>query len=278
MFRTVKGNYDVGWEFDYKMPMARNKKMTSRIAAIAACLLMALSMGTYSYQNLMVYATVTLHGTAPIQLDLNRRDKVIDVKAVDKSGEALAEQLLDSGIKGTDFQEAVAKAEQMMQAQNKGKEGAVLPEVKCKSSDKLRALTDALHQDKPAASQPTKPSTEQATTTTTTTTTADPGNASAEVSAQGSKTDETEQPTSETSAPAETQPSSSEEDISSQGDQEEITQQDAPTEITAQGSSDTGSDVEITAQGAPAQTEPAPAPAAEEKQAPAEKEAPAEEE
>ena len=159
VFRTVVGSYEVGSEIRYGTPVNR-RRLTSRIAAVAACLLMALSMGTYSYQNLMVYATVTLDGTAPIQMDLNRHDKVIGVKAIDEAGEALAAQLLDSGIKGEHFETALARAEQMIARANEGDKISILPHVQCKSSDKIKALTDMIRQEesasKPAAgSDPT---------------------------------------------------------------------------------------------------------------------------
>ena len=146
MFRTVDGDYGIGWEFDYKVPLRSNKKLTTRIAAAAACLFMMLSMGTYSYQNLMVYATVTLHGTAPIQLELNRKDKVIGVKAIDKMGEALAEQLLDRGVRGDTLKDAVAKAEEILMAQKDKKEPSKDPKILCKSSDKLKELADMVRQ------------------------------------------------------------------------------------------------------------------------------------
>ena len=146
VFRTVVGSYEVGSEIRYGTPIGR-RKVAGRIAAAAACLLMVLSMGTYSYQNLMVYATVTLDGTAPIQLDLNRHDMVISVKAIDEAGEALAEELLDSGIKGEHFETALARAEQMIAKAHVGDEISILPHVQCKSSDKLRALTDMIRQE-----------------------------------------------------------------------------------------------------------------------------------
>lgn len=224
MFRTVNGNYNVGWEFDYKVPVSRNRKMTSRIAAAAACLFMMLSMGTYSYQNLMVYATVTLHGTAPIQLELNRHDKVIGVKAIDESGEALAEQLLDSGIKGENLEDAVAKAEQMMKAQKDNSKAAMLPQVQCKSSDKVKKLTDMLRQEEQTGSQTAAPSTEPSTAATPSATAG--SEEKPEVSVQGETTEE------ETTATT-TQPSSSDEMTSQEGQQDEMTSQES-TDMTAQ--------------------------------------------
>lgn len=229
-FRTVKGNYSVGWEFDYKVPLSSNRKMTSRIAAAAACLFMMMSMGVYSYQNLMVYATVTLHGTAPIQLELNRHDKVIGVRAIDESGEALAEQLLDSGIRGEYLEDAVAKAEKVMQAQKDGDSPrALLPQVQCKSSDKLKVLTDRLRKSE------TSPSSRQAAPskeTSGTTTTAPAATEKVDISAQ--ETEKTEESTAaETSTT--TQPSSSEEKLSGQEGQqttEDMTLQEETTEAT----------------------------------------------
>ena len=168
-FRTVQGCYPVGSEFDYRIPLRQNRKLTSRIAAVAAALFMMLSMGTYSYQNLMVYATVTLQGTTPIQLELNRKDKVIGVKAVDEKGEALAEKLLDDGIKGEGVENAVAKAERIMTARD-GKNhsaSAKAPKVKCKNSDRAKEIADKVRigQQKageadPAAGTPTETSTQ----------------------------------------------------------------------------------------------------------------------
>ena len=159
VFHKVIGTYEVGSEIRYGTPI-RRKRAASRIAAIAACLLMALSMGTYSYQNLMVYATVTLEGTAPIQLELNRHDKVINVKAMAKEGEELAERLLDSGIKGEHVRTALDRAEQIIACVSDSDKIAILPHVQCKSSDKVKALTDMISHrddpDRPAAD--TKPS------------------------------------------------------------------------------------------------------------------------
>lgn len=258
MFREVKGNYDVGWEFDFKEPGRYNRKMTSRIAAIAACLMMAVSMGAYSYQNLMVYATVTLNGTAPIQLELNRHDKVIGVKAIDESGEALAEQLLDSGIHGMKFQDAVAQAEQVMLANENGKKKALLPQIQCKSSDKLQALTNMLKQEEATASQEAASTTEAGTAAAATT-----SEKASDVSAQDSGN--ANQDTTEASSG--TEPSSSEE----MTPQEEETQGELATqEETVEMSADEATDVPVMS----ADEAPADEPATDE---PAADEAPADE-
>lgn len=148
VFRTINGSYAVGSEISYAVPV-RERKVTTRIAAAAACLLMMLSAGTFSYQNLLVYATVTLSGAAPIQLQLNRHDKVIGVKGMDESGEALAEELLDSGIRGERFEAAVARAEEMIAKHDGDKQTKpTKPQVQCKSADKVKALKDILKKDK----------------------------------------------------------------------------------------------------------------------------------
>ena len=208
VFRTVVGSYEVGSEIRYGTPIGR-RKVAGRIAAAAACLLMVLSMGTYSYQNLMVYATVTLDGTAPIQLDLNRHDMVISVKAIDEAGEALAEELLDSGIKGEHFETALARAEQMIAKAHVGDEISILPHVQCKSSDKLRALTDMIRQEdsisSPAAGSDPTVSTEPSGTAPTSTSASDKPSADKPTSDKPSEASTT----TETGTEAETTTSSS---------------------------------------------------------------------
>ena len=264
IFRTVDGTYEVGSEFKYKEPI-RSRKMASRIAAAAACLLMALSMGTYSYQNFTVYATVTLTGTTPIQLQLNRHDKVIGVKAVDKSGEALAEQLIDSGIKGEYLQDAVAKAEKMMQAQNKdGEKTAGLPQVQCKSPDKQKAISDMLHQEETTGTTAQEPSKDTKTDTTTTTAAAaaDPEGDSG-FGAQSSQTGTSETVTTTT------QPSASAPTTGEGMTPQETTGGDEGEGMTAQEvtADETGAEAETSAAAETAPTAAAtsaPAPAADE--------------
>ena len=262
VFRTVVGSYEVGSEIRYGTPIGR-RKVAGRIAAAAACLLMVLSMGTYSYQNLMVYATVTLDGTAPIQLDLNRHDMVISVKAIDEAGEALAEELLDSGIKGEHFETALARAEQMIAKAHVGDEISILPHVQCKSSDKLRALTDMIRQednisspaagsdptvstepsgtaptaDKPSADKPTSDKPSESSTTTETGTEAETTTTSSSTEPSGEAIDpqEEDMDAQEVSEPAPTpEVTTPEEPAASAVDKEESAPKDMPEEETAE--------------------------------------------
>ncbi len=163
MFRTIPGYYEVGSEINYVVPLYKNRKVASRIVAAAACLFLMLSVGFYSYENLMVYATVTVQGVTPIQLELNRKDRVVGVRAIEEEGEALAAELLDSGIKGTYVKDAVAKAEQVMaRIENeirKAEKPKHKPKVEGKVADELDALTDELIPTLPDVLTPEEPTT-----------------------------------------------------------------------------------------------------------------------
>ena len=154
MFYSVYGDHLVGDTIEYethdqeKRFMNVRGSIVSKAAAIAACLVLLLSGVGYSYQNLMVYADVTLESEMPVLWRLNRKHEVIKIEAVDKSGAALAANMSRSGIKGEKIEHALSYAEKYIKKYSKaGKKAAFTVVVDCKDEKEKEEMSLRLNEE-----------------------------------------------------------------------------------------------------------------------------------
>ena len=153
MFYSVYGDHLVGDTIEYKTHDQEKRFMNvrgsivSKAAAIAACLVLLLSGVGYSYQNLMVYANVTLESEMPVLWRLNRKHEVIKIESVDKSGAALAANMSRSGIKGETIEQALSYAEKYIKKYSKsGKNAEFTVVVDCKNEKEKEELSLKLNE------------------------------------------------------------------------------------------------------------------------------------
>ena len=104
----VRGNYRVGQRIDLKENNLFGWKPYLRSVLTAAVLVLALLFGgMYNYTTVQAAGTVSPEEGVGIQLVLNRRSQVIEVRATDESGERMKEQLEERKIKGASLDDAI---------------------------------------------------------------------------------------------------------------------------------------------------------------------------
>ena len=124
----------------------RRSALSRRIAAIAACLVIALSVTAYSYQNLMVYADVTLDGDMPVTFSLNRKGEIIRMEPADENGRALAEDMRENGMKGKSIEKALEYAEKYMVENDTDNEAhSFSVTVECRDPDEGKKMSKDLN-------------------------------------------------------------------------------------------------------------------------------------
>ena len=121
--------------------LAEEKKILSlrsfRTLAAAACLAVVLTTsGVYGYTTALActYVSVDVAGenadeaeyssAGSVEYALNRRNRVIGVKALDASGEAAAEELMRRGVKGMTLGEALDLTGEVLQGKDSAEEDA----------------------------------------------------------------------------------------------------------------------------------------------------------
>ena len=152
-FQEIKGTYETGEIIEYtekaeyrsgkhSAGAGSRRSLMRTVTALAASLLLVFGVWTYSYQNLMVYATVTIDGDTPIQLELNRKNEVLRVEVLGESDPALENKLNESDIRGKSIEEAV---EVLFVIEETGG-GLDLSSVKvtCKDHEKRSAITEKI--------------------------------------------------------------------------------------------------------------------------------------
>ncbi len=108
IFREINGVREVGEVFEYQPPAVRtNRAFTRRITAIAACLVLALGIGMFSYRDMAVYAKVSIGSEPGIEYSLNRKGKVVKVEALTEDYDEAVSELEESGVKGMTLDEAI---------------------------------------------------------------------------------------------------------------------------------------------------------------------------
>ncbi len=142
-FRDVAGTYSVGAviKYDEKAEILRSRnKSLRKLARVAACLLLALLVGFYSYNYLVVFAEVTLESTPGIKYSLNHQGEVIGIKALKDTQKDTVNKLIRHGAKGKKLNEVANIAGNIT-----GKEdpnGSNSPKVHSKKDRKEKAQKD----------------------------------------------------------------------------------------------------------------------------------------
>lgn len=154
MFYSTVGDYRIGETIEYNAEQERSRYVASKkrsiikiAASVAACLLLVISGISYSFQNLMVYADVTLEGKMAVKCRLNRNCEVIKIESVDESGKALAEDMSENGMKGQDIDSALKYAKKYIRKHlKKGEKTRLYVVVSCKDKDEKQKMTKELNE------------------------------------------------------------------------------------------------------------------------------------
>ncbi|MBR1635293.1 MAG: hypothetical protein IJ682_09580 [Lachnospiraceae bacterium] len=137
----IKMTAEVGQEIT--MPVSvQIRRFPIRRAAAAAVALVAIASGVMS--QLQEYSYVSVDVDASVEYSLNRMDRVISVKALNKKGEELAESVKKEGVQGASLDKAVEKTANVLQEKGyvDADEGGILMSVSSKSKKKSEKLAE----------------------------------------------------------------------------------------------------------------------------------------
>ena len=104
--RIVRGVYNVGDIIDYRL---RPRFVQWIVAAAAMLILVGGSTAMWIDRNYVTYAEVSLDVNPSIIYSLNKRDRVLDVRAVNDDAESIVKALEQEGARFTPLSEAVEK-------------------------------------------------------------------------------------------------------------------------------------------------------------------------
>ena len=106
--RVVRGRYQVGEVIDYARAVGPTLRQWA--AAVAAMIaLLGMSAGLWVDRNYIAYAEVSLDVNPSIVYTLNKRDRVLGVRAVNGDAQAVVERLEQSDIRFVALSDAVAR-------------------------------------------------------------------------------------------------------------------------------------------------------------------------
>ncbi len=154
-FREIKGNYETGYEFEYKEPVIGMKGKHVIKAALAACLVLVITAGAYNFEVQSAYATVSLGEGIAVEYKLDKEGTVVEVKATDVTGEALADELKSIGVKGKNVEDAIKDAKKVIDEKNQKaavsedtaeKPMILRPEVKSKDADQENKIRERVEE------------------------------------------------------------------------------------------------------------------------------------
>ncbi len=171
-FIDISGNYEIGQVIEYnerkeqKLSLSEGTKRSGiaarrnalKVAAAAACLILTLSVGIYTFDVQQAYATVSLGEGISVEYKLDRDGNVIEINATDESGEELAAELEDIGVKGKGIEEALTDARKVIEkknSENGSAQGAganelkIAPEINCRNEDQKEALEKRVENAEP---------------------------------------------------------------------------------------------------------------------------------
>ena len=136
----IKMTGEVGQEIT--MPVsAEIRRFPIRRVAAAAVAVMTIASGLMS--QLQEYSYVSVDVDASVEYSLNRMDRVISVKALNKKGEELAESVRKEGVQGSSLDKAVEKTASVLQKQGYvDSDDGVLMSVSSKSEKKSVKLAE----------------------------------------------------------------------------------------------------------------------------------------
>ena len=139
----ARGRYHVGETIDYR----ESKRPSARqwVAAAAAMVaLLGASAGLWVDRNYVAYAEVSLDVNPSIVYTVNRRDRVLSVRAVNKDGEGIVESLEQDGIRFATLTDAVDRTMALLEDEgylDEAQADYVLVNVSADDGDRQSRLT-----------------------------------------------------------------------------------------------------------------------------------------
>ncbi len=139
----ANGNYHVGETIDYreaKRPSARQWAA----AAAAMVVLLCASAGLWVDRNYVAYAEVSLDVNPSIVYTVNRRDRVLGVRAVNEDAKGIVESLEQDGVRFATLTDAVDRTMALLEDEgylNEAQEDYVLVNVSADDGDRQTRLT-----------------------------------------------------------------------------------------------------------------------------------------
>lgn len=159
----VHGTYTVGETIELKeKPKFSFGGPQMRLAFTSIAIVLALIFGgVYNYTTVQAAGIVTVDEGAGLELVLNRRNQVIEVRATDEAGESIREQLEAQHIRGSSLEDAVHAINEIHHRDRKEAEPDTVPEdltFHAVSDDEQRQ--DALNRELEHIHERGKPETE----------------------------------------------------------------------------------------------------------------------
>ena len=140
--RIVRGVYNVGEIIDYRL----RPRFVQWIAAAAAMLiLVGGSTAMWIDRNYVTYAEVSLDVNPSIIYSLNKRDRVLDVRAVNDDAESIVKALEQEGVRFSLLSDAVEKTMSILDNQgymDESTDDYVLVNVSTDDEDRQTRLSD----------------------------------------------------------------------------------------------------------------------------------------
>ena len=140
--RIVRGVYNVGDIIDYRL----RPRFVQWIAAAAAMLiLVGGSTAMWIDRNYVTYAEVSLDVNPSIVYSLNKRDRVLDVRAVNDDAESIVKALEQEGVRFSPLSDAVEKTMGILDKQgymDESTDDYVLINVSADNEGRQKRLSD----------------------------------------------------------------------------------------------------------------------------------------
>ncbi|MCR4586922.1 MAG: hypothetical protein K5682_00815 [Lachnospiraceae bacterium] len=115
-YEKINKAYQVGREIEvgsgkvkHFRSAGRRKRTTAWMRGIAAAAIVALAGTLFYSQTAYAVSYVTVDTDSSVEFSLNAMNRVIEVNAVDESGEELAKQLNEAGVRGKTLTDALEK-------------------------------------------------------------------------------------------------------------------------------------------------------------------------
>ena len=140
--RIVRGVYNVGDIIDYRL---RPRFVQWIVAAAAIVVLVGGSATMWIDRNYVTYAEVSLDVNPSIVYSLNKRDRVLDVRAVNDDAESIVKALEQEGVRFTPLSEAVEKTMSILDNQgymDESTDDYVLINVSADNEGRQKRLSD----------------------------------------------------------------------------------------------------------------------------------------
>ncbi len=147
----VRQRCEVGDTIEIKENKTPIRMSVMRYASVAAAAVLLVSAGgLYGYQNAMACSYVSLDINPSIEFVLNRRDRVLDVTALNEDAEDVVKRLKEEeGVMKTTLDEALARTELVLQEMEyitDDEEDYILVNVATDSETRKAALTETASQ------------------------------------------------------------------------------------------------------------------------------------